>query len=87
VTATSKTLDVAIKLYTEGAVNYIEVETAQSDSLQARRQAVILRTRRLQASLALVVALGGGWTSPVFTPPESEQPCAICEVAAAATQP
>ncbi len=87
VTATGKTLEVAIKLYTEGAVNYIEVETAQSDSLQARRQAVILRTRRLQASLALIVALGGGWTSPVSTPPESELPCAICELAAATTQP
>jgi len=87
VVATGKTLDVTIKLYTEGAVNYIEVETAQSDSLQARRQAVILRTRRLQASLALIVALGGGWTSPVFTPPEPEQPCAVCDLAAAATQP
>jgi outer membrane protein TolC len=85
--ATGKTLDIAIKLYTEGAVNYIEVESAQADSLQARRQAVTLKTRRLQASLALIVALGGGWTSPVFTPPEPEQPCAICEVAAAATQP
>jgi outer membrane protein, multidrug efflux system len=87
VVATGKTLDIAIKLYTEGAVNYIEVESAQADSLQARRQAVTLKTRRLQASLALIVALGGGWTSPVFTPPEPEQPCAICEVAAAATQP
>ena len=84
--ATGKTLDIAIKLYTEGAVNYIEVETAQSDSLQARRQAVILATRKLQASLALIVALGGGWTSPVFTPPESELPCAICEVAAATAE-
>ena len=88
VVATGKTLDIAIKLYTEGAVNYIEVETAQADLLRAQRQAVTLKTRRLQASLALIVALGGGWTSPVFTPPEPEQPCAICEVAAAAaTQP
>ncbi len=87
VAATGKTLEIAIKLYTEGAVNYIEVETAQADSLQARRQAVTIKTRRLQASLALIVALGGGWTSPVFTPVESEQPCAICELAASATQP
>jgi NodT family efflux transporter outer membrane factor (OMF) lipoprotein len=85
VVATAKTLDIAIKLYTEGAVNYIEVETAQADSLQARRQAVTLKARRLQASLGLIVALGGGWTSPVFTPPESDEPCAICEVAAEAT--
>jgi outer membrane protein TolC len=84
VVATGKTLDVTLKLYVEGAVNYIEVETAQSDSLQARRQAVILRARRLQASLALIVALGGGWSSPAFTPVEPEQPCAICEVVAAA---
>ena len=60
VAATGKTLEIAIKLYTEGAVNYIEVETAQADSLQARRQAVTIKTRRLQASLALIVALGGG---------------------------
>ncbi|MGA8169337.1 MAG: efflux transporter outer membrane subunit [Methylocystis sp.] len=84
VAATGKTLDIAIKLYTEGAVNYIEVETAQSDSLQARRQAVTLNTRRVQASLALIVAFGGGWSSPEFTPVEPEQPCSVCELATAA---
>ncbi len=82
VIATNKTLDLELKLYKEGAVIYIEVEAAQADSLQARIQAVRLQTQRLQASLSLIVALGGGWTAPVFTAPESEQPCAICEVAA-----
>jgi outer membrane protein, multidrug efflux system len=81
VVAGGKTLDVSLKLYEEGVVTYVEVVTAQSDAFAAQRQAIALRTARLQAALSLMAALGGGWTAPVFTPPASEQPCALCELA------
>ena len=84
VVAANKTLEVSLKLYEEGVVTYVEVVTAQSDAFTAQRQAITLRTARLRAALELMSALGGGWTAPVFTPPESEQPCALCELAAQA---
>ncbi|ARN80454.1 efflux transporter outer membrane subunit [Methylocystis bryophila] len=81
VVAGDKTLDVSLKLYEEGVVTYVEVVTAQSDAFAAQRQAIALRTGRLQAALSLMTALGGGWTAPVFTTPAPEEPCALCELA------
>lgn len=51
----------AVNRYTKGAVNYLDVVTAQTVALRVRRTAIELRTRQLQASVKLTRATGGGW--------------------------
>jgi outer membrane protein TolC len=54
-------LPLAINHYKGGITTYLEVITAQSAALTAERTALDLSTRRMVASVALILALGGGW--------------------------
>lgn len=58
---TQHTLDIAMNRYREGIASYLEVVTAQASAQQVQLDALNLRRRRLQASVNLVRALGGGW--------------------------
>jgi outer membrane protein TolC len=59
--AAQQTEATATNLYRDGATNFLDVVVAQAAALQAEQAAADLRTRRVQAGVELVRALGGGW--------------------------
>ena len=63
VRAAQRSLDLALAQYQGGITAYLQVITSQSAALSAEVAQVVLRTRRMTSSVALVKALGGGWTN------------------------
>jgi NodT family efflux transporter outer membrane factor (OMF) lipoprotein len=64
VTAAEVALQQANYRYRAGAVTYLEVSSAETTALQTELSAANIQTRRLNASVTLIKALGGGWQSP-----------------------
>jgi NodT family efflux transporter outer membrane factor (OMF) lipoprotein len=56
-------VELTMNQYRAGIVSYLNVITAQATLLANERAAADIRGRRLTASVALIKALGGGWTS------------------------
>jgi NodT family efflux transporter outer membrane factor (OMF) lipoprotein len=61
VDAAQRTLDFSMALYVKGATDYLTVVTSQTALLQNQLQSLNLDTQQLQASVNLILALGGGW--------------------------
>ena len=72
VSATGKALQQAQYRYKAGLVTYLEVATSETTALQAQLARVNILNRRMDASVLLVKALGGGWRNEATGPKGAE---------------
>lgn len=61
IAAAENSVELAVNRYKGGIVTYLEVITAQNIALTNQRTGVDLLRRRMDASVFLIRALGGGW--------------------------
>jgi NodT family efflux transporter outer membrane factor (OMF) lipoprotein len=61
IASSQRTLDLSFNQYRGGITTYLTVITAQNALLANQRAGVLIQTRRMQASVLLIKALGGGW--------------------------
>jgi len=66
--AAERAAQLARTRYDAGYVSYLEVLDAQRTALSARRTSTQLTAQRLNTSVALIKALGGGWHTPPAGP-------------------
>lgn len=65
--AAQQALQLAMSRYRDGAINYLEVVSAQTTDLQIQRALLNMQNQRLLSSVRLVRALGGGWDKRSLT--------------------
>jgi NodT family efflux transporter outer membrane factor (OMF) lipoprotein len=68
VAAAQHSVQLSVTRYKGGVTNYLEVTTAESQSLADQVTAVNIRTRRMTASVLLIKAIGGGWSTSQLPP-------------------
>lgn len=65
--AAQRTSDIAMSRYRDGASDYLDVVTAQTDALEAQRAYLSVQTQQMQASVAIVRAMGGSTASSAIS--------------------
>jgi NodT family efflux transporter outer membrane factor (OMF) lipoprotein len=63
VVSAQESLEIFTNRYKGGVDNYLQVITAQTIALMNERNEVDIQRRRIDASVLLIKALGGGWTT------------------------
>jgi len=75
--AAESAYDIAVQRYKAGLGNYLNVLTAETNVLAQRRLAVDLSARALDTQVALIRALGGGYTPGQAVPSERQTHAAL----------
>ena len=70
VKAAQRSLQISTDQYRGGLTNYLTVITSQTFTLQNQLRAVDIQTRRMDASVSLIQALGGGWDVSLLPSPK-----------------
>jgi NodT family efflux transporter outer membrane factor (OMF) lipoprotein len=68
VAAAEHSVQLSMTRYKGGVTNYLEVTTAETQALSNEVNALSIRTRRITASVLLVKAIGGGWSTSQIPP-------------------
>jgi NodT family efflux transporter outer membrane factor (OMF) lipoprotein len=71
VQAAQESLTMIMNQYKAGLVSFTDVVTVQTNALNNQRTAVDILNRRMAASVALVKALGGGWSAADLPMPDA----------------
>jgi multidrug efflux system outer membrane protein len=74
VTAANKAMSLTQQLYVGGVITYLDVVVAQETALLAEIAVAQARTAELQASVNLILALGGGWSTADLPTERGVQP-------------
>jgi multidrug efflux system outer membrane protein len=74
VQAAQRAQSMSLTLYTGGLSDYLDVTVAQIAALTAEIAETEVTTRRLQAVVGLVTALGGGWSTADLPTPDQTLP-------------
>jgi len=61
VKAANEAMQQSINRYKAGTIDYLNVAVLQTNALNSQRNAIAIHGRRLQASIGLIKAIGGGW--------------------------
>jgi NodT family efflux transporter outer membrane factor (OMF) lipoprotein len=70
-TAAQRTLQLSMSRYRDGVVSYLDVVTAQTTELTTQIDSLELDTRRLDATVGLIQAIGGGWSTQAMEDPKA----------------
>jgi NodT family efflux transporter outer membrane factor (OMF) lipoprotein len=70
VKAAQRSLQISTDQYRGGLANYLTVITSQTYTLQNQQRVVDIQTRRMDASVSLIQALGGGWDASQLPSPQ-----------------
>ena len=63
VKAAREAVSIALNQYRAGTINYLSVVVVEQIALTNERAALTIMSQRYVASVGLIMALGGGWTS------------------------
>lgn len=72
VVSSRKTLTIVTNQYEAGTVGYLSVVTAQATTLANERAALDILSRRMNASVLLIKAIGGGWNVSGLHKPKAD---------------